>query len=118
MYSRIKWFAIAFILVLVGSVIAQEAGLPIPVSSELPLVMETIIGVISSFLIEFVQKQKSPLVSMLLAAAITGALGVASALFVSKPDNLPVFLATCFAMSSTSWAVIFKGLGLKKVIGS
>lgn len=118
MYSRIKWFAVVFILVVVGAALAQEQGLPVPVSSELPLVMETLIGVVSAFLIEFVQKRQSPMKSLLLAGLITGTLGAISAFFVVKPSNLPVFLATCFAMSSTTWAVVFKGMGLKKVLGS
>lgn len=118
-------FAIIVFIVLILSwtlLLAQEqeqTDIPTPITDKLPLVVETIIGALSALIVEFIQKQKSPAVSLIMAVVISFAVGLISSFVLKIPtSDLPVFLVTVFSLSSTTWAVLFKGLGVKKFLNT
>jgi uncharacterized membrane protein YeaQ/YmgE (transglycosylase-associated protein family) len=104
-------------LCLAVSVYAQDtAALPTP-SHELPDVYTIIVGAVASILAEFIQKQKSPGVSLLIAvgaSAIGGA--ILSFAMGQSLGDLPSLVAQTFAYASGTWALLFSKAGLKKMV--
>ena len=111
-------FLIVFICILLWGVsVYAQGGIPEAPYKELPGPVEIILGAIAAFIVEFIQKQKSPLVSLLIAVTISVAVGLLSTILVGvKPDNLAVFLVQVYTMATLVWAVLFKGFSLKKYL--
>lgn len=93
----------------------SPSAVPSPIDAKLPEVVSVIAGVLASIISEFVQKQKSPLVSLGIAAFVSVIGGVAAAFIQgASPAELPVFIVQTWTMATATWAVVFKGLKLNK----
>ena len=111
-------FVLMLFVFLTTNLFAQDT-FPLPITDELPLVILTLLGIVAATITEFVQKQKSAIVSLFLAGGISAVIGaIASFLIGVNLSDLPLFVVQVFTMATAVWAVLFKTAGLSKIIGT
>jgi FtsH-binding integral membrane protein len=115
-----KFLVVAFMLFALTVVAQDAAELPPPAEqTELPGLILALLGFASAFIIEFVQKQKSPLASLAIAVAFCAVIGLVSTIIAGVPlTDAPAVIVQTFAFASTTWAVLFKALKFKKVLNT
>lgn len=121
MYKNMVIYVVAFIAVItVIPVIAQEVVFDgVPGAENLPEIVAVFLGLLSTVIAEFVQKQKNPLISLAIALGVSTLVGLVSALVTGVPfTDLPVLIGKIWAYGTTAWATVFKGMGLSKKLGT
>lgn len=103
------------LMLTVGVLYAQEGPVPSPPFTELPDFITVALGLVSSFIVEFVQKQKSEKVSFLLSIGIAGSIGLVGAFAAGASGfGFASFVVQVFVFAQAAFGMIFKGFGLSK----
>jgi FtsH-binding integral membrane protein len=86
-----------------------QTDIPSPPFNQLPIQVAAILGALSSTITEFIQRQKSPAVSLAIAVGVSAVGGIV-ATFVQGVElsDAPVFIVQVFAYATATWGVLFK----------